>query len=763
MIKSSNLKIVFFACILSFCSSNISIAQKGLAKQGFLEKSKAIVSQYTANFDQPPARIPSQVAVDAPLLGNGSTGVAIAGPPDKQSYYLARNDFWRLKSGFNESYPAVLGKVEVSIPMLKKASYQVNVDLYTAIATSTFKSGDALLVIKSFVSAQNDCLILHLQNKGIRPINGEIDLLLPNKDQFKNNPPTEMLFPAVTKKKHGTNGTTLISRGFDTLVDIPTKAAAAGKILGRQQPVFNLKVGDSLTYVCALSSNFKNRDCAQAVLKTVNGLKAKKLRLLESAHKKWWADFWAESYVEIPDKLIEKQYYRSHYLMGSCSRDTQFAPPIFGTWITKEIPNWNGDYHLNYNYMAPYYGLYSSNHLGAASSYEQPLLDFMERGKFYSKEIAGITDGLLYPVGIGPKGMETTRQNAIMENTFGGYIKGGQVEYQGLFFGQKSNVSYGVTNMATAFYTTYDRRYARKIYSYVRGAAQFWSSYVKKDANGRYVIFNDAIHEGTVGDSNPILSLGLARQTLQLAMDLSSYLNMDQQLALKWAEVKENLVVFPVQERNGKQVFRYTEKGPAWWNDNSLGIQHIFPAMQIDLESEQNLIDIARNTIDEMGRWSDNNGTNSFFPAAVRVGYPADRILQHLNQYSGHTYPNGFQLDNPHGIENCSTVPTTINQMLCGTHGTVLKLFPVWPKQQDALFANLRVNGAFLVSSSLRDGAVVYVEISSEQGQPLILDNPWSGKQVSCHKNGKKTWLMKGNRLQIDTKKGDHFYLVAVR
>ncbi|WP_182983943.1 glycosyl hydrolase family 95 catalytic domain-containing protein [Sphingobacterium sp. UME9] len=762
--KSPNLKLVFFTCFLGFCSFGQSLAQRSPIPSGMLDRSKAIVSQYVAKFDRLATQIPSQVAVDAPLLGNGSTGVAIAGTPDRQTYYLARNDFWRLKSGFNESYPAVLGKVEVAIPMLKKASYQVDVDLYTAIATSTFQAGDTLLEIRSFVSEKDDCLILQFQNKGKQQINGQINLLLPAEDQFKNNPPAESLFPAVTQQGTRGNGTIFISRGFEELVDIPTKAAAAGKIITQQQPDFNLHAGESLTYVCALSSNFKSKNCVEKVLKTVDGLDLKNVKLLEREHKKWWADFWSESYVEIPDKVIEKQYYLSHYVMGSCSRDPQFAPPIFGTWITREIPNWNGDYHLNYNYMAPYYGLYSSNHLAAAGSYEQPLLDFMERGKFYSKEITGISEGLLYPVGIGPKGMETTRQNAIMESVFGGYIQGGQVEHKGLFFGQKSNVSYGVTNMATAFYTTYDRNYARKIYPYVRGAAVFWTNYVKKDENGRYVIFNDAIHEGTVGDSNPILSLGLVRQTLQLAADLSAYLDVDRQLAVNWTQVKANLATFPVQEKEGQSVFRYTEKGPAWWNDNTLGIQHIFPAMQIDLESDQRWITIARNTIEKMGRWTDNNGTNSFFPAAVRVGYSADSILYHLHRYSQHTYPNGFQRNNPHGIENCSTVPTTINQMLCGVHQQVLKLFPVWPKQQHGQFGNLRVDGAFLVSSKLDNGVVTYVEILSEQGRNLILDNPWPGHKISWRKNGKIMQPFEGDRLRVATKKGDRIYLqVAVQ
>jgi len=59
------------------------------------------------------------------MLGNGFTGMAISGDQEKQVYYLALNDFWRLKSSLNESFLAVLGKLEISIPELKGALFQI--------------------------------------------------------------------------------------------------------------------------------------------------------------------------------------------------------------------------------------------------------------------------------------------------------------------------------------------------------------------------------------------------------------------------------------------------------------------------------------------------------------------------------------------------------------------------------------------------------------------------------------------------------------
>ncbi|MDR2859630.1 MAG: hypothetical protein LBV64_04475, partial [Mediterranea sp.] len=209
------------------------------------------------------------------------------------------------------------------------------------------------------------------------------------------------------------------------------------------------------------------------------------------------------------------------------------------------------------------------------------------------------------------------------------------------------------------------------------------------------------------------------------------------------------------QERNGKTVFRYSEAGAGWWNSNTLGIQHIYPAGQIGLDSDPKLLEVSVNTIKDMQRWLDFNGTNSLFPAAVRVGYDADTILYQLNRYSEHTYLNGYQWNNPHGIENWSTVPNTVNEMLCMGHQNIVRLFPVWSRNKDASFHQIRVEGAFLVSAELKNGEVIDLSIFSEKGRELNLLNPWKNRKVKVKEvgsRGEKTY--EGERIKISTQPG---------
>ncbi|MFC0181911.1 hypothetical protein ACFFJX_04830 [Pseudarcicella hirudinis] len=577
---------------------------------------------------------------------------------------------------------------------------------------------------------------------------GKVALLLPQADQFYVNPPLENKFPDSTSSGNDAQGLQWIQRAFVKDVSIQSQAVAALKIIGKDSNEFLLKPGETMVMVCALSSNFRDTNCLQIVKQQIRKTSIETVKSTRKAHLAWWKHFWNKSLVNIEDPVIEQQYYRSQYNLASCSRDPKFPPGIFGSWVTREIPSWNGDYHLNYNYTAPFYALYSSNHLEQAMPYYEPLLDFIERGKYYSEKITQIPDGVLYPVGIGPLGIETTRNSLMNYKT----------EDEGLFFGQKSNAAYCAVTMSMHFYKTYDRSFAKHVYPFIRSVAIFWQHYLKKDGK-RYIIENDAIHEGTFGTMNPILSLGLVPVVLKTAIDMSTLLNEDKALRDDWKEKIDHLSGYTFQVRNGKTVFRYSEKGTDWWNDNTLGIQHIYPAGQIGLESDSNLLQVARNTIEVMNRWKDYNGSNSFFPAAVRVGYNSDTILTKLHDYSLHTYPNGFQSGNPHGIENCSTVPNTINEMLCMSNQNVLRVFAVWPKEKNASFSNIRCDGAFLVSSELKNKAVKYLIITSEKGQDCVIQNPWKGKTLIIKSKYRKVRKQDGEKIKLPTLAGETLFI----
>ncbi|MDR1561829.1 MAG: hypothetical protein LBS54_01910 [Dysgonamonadaceae bacterium] len=753
MTKKNLLLLAAIACTIICCSCQPS------------DNPASVISKHVIRFNEPPRRIPSKVSVDAPLLGNGYMGVALAGQPERQIFYIARNDFWRLKSAHNESYPLALGKLEISIPDLAGAEYLVEQNIYDAITEARFIKGDTTVVYKTFLAATDDILSVEISMEGKGELPGYLRLIAAGSVEYDNidyHRPIDRPFPGVHETGYG-DGVFYATRAFEDSVDIPTKASIALRLTGddnirsQEEPgKFVLKQGRPVSFVLATSSNFKSENPKLTATEKVNNVTGKDyLNVLKKQHREWWHDYWAKSWVSIPDSAIERLYYLSLYGTASCCRDKDFPPGLLGTWVTKEQPAWMADYHLNYNFQAPFYALYSANRTEQAEPFYSPILAFMERGKYYSEKISGIPDGVIYPVGIGPLGIETTRWSDAMEQAVPSWRKSNNIQYGGMFWGQKSNASYCVVNMAFHFYRTFDEEFTNKVYPFVKACATFWENYVKWET-GRYVIYNDAIHEGTtLEDFNPILSLGFVRQTMQTALDMSELLGKDADRRDKWTHIRDNIAESPLMERDGKTVFRLSERGFDLCDGNSLALQHIYPGEQVGLGSPPKTLEIARNTI-KYKNFLDGNASNSIFPTAVRIGLDPDTITEHLNRYAAHTFTNGFQLDNPHGVENWSTVPNTINEMLCMGHQGITRLFPVWSRKKDAQFHNIRTVGAFLISASLTAGEVNKVSVFSEKGKTLNMLNPWSGRKVRVTSVDSDT-IYEGDTLHIITKQNTKY------
>ena len=511
------------------------------------------------------------------------------------------------------------------------------------------------------------------------------------------------------------------------------KIAVVTRVLGSDKESVTIAPREKSVVVAVILSDLDAKDTLAEAKAQAAPLTLGKTDELSAKHRQWWQAFWSRSFAEIPDKVIELHWYSTQYIMASCSRAGKVAPGLWGNWITRDDTHWHGDFHLNYNFQAPYYSVYSANHADVSL----PFYDAMNQSIPLGKRIAEKRGwkGIHLPVSIGPWGM---------------CPEGGNADW-----GQRSNAAYAALNFIWYYQYTQDAQWLKTTgYPYMREVAAFWEDYLKLE-NGRYVIYTDAIHEGSGADFNSILSLGLVRTLFKNMLLMSADLGVDADKRAKWQDICGKISDWPLQERNGKTVFRYSEKGTAWWNDNTLGIQHIFPAGAIGLDSDPKLLAISRNMIEEMGRWADNNGSSSWYTACARVGYDPETILTHMRQmYDKHSMPNRIVYFGGGGIENASP-SLALNEMLLQSHEGVLHLFPCWPKDQDARFGTLRACGAFLVSAELKGGTIGGVKITSERGKPCSVQNPWPGKSVRVTRNGQSTETVTGERFTLKTGVGE--------
>jgi alpha-L-fucosidase 2 len=794
---------IVVCCLVSFCLvAALAINDAAGGAQAPKLSAKSIISQYANSTEAPPKYGHyTKASTDALLMGNGDMGLSVGGPAEALRFWINKNDFWRLQGKQRGAQPKLFGWLDIKAPAMQGATYKIEQPIYNPVTRGSFVKGGVTLTFNARVMATSNIAWIELKAAGgaieieISPQLTDQELVLPELNISESN------------RSSGLAGDTLwLRRHYDKNVDIETGMAAAVRLslagkwtlqdnkptepyeyehqrIGNIKPAFKpmaalgatqkitLKPGKPLTVLIGVESFFKNKKYRRGAVSLVGSITPDRLAKLHTAHAAWWADYWGKSWVSIPQKHIEKDYYSSLYVLGSAYRDRGFPPGLFGIWVLSECPAWNGDYHLNYNHNAGCYGLYSANRIAQADVCTDPYLDFLPTARRYAKELYDMP-GVFFPVGIGPKGIDVTYRAGDINGRYGNPRRSTK---KVMHHGQKTNASESLVPINFRFRTTWDRQYAKTFYPFVRDAAAFWVAFLKfepfdgaQGKDNRYVLYDHAVHENSGPNVNGTAALGLIRMTFKLALDMSEMLGVDEKLKEKRQHVLDHLSKYSTwnipdmgrRKYKGQKVFLYSEKGKTWHGDNSLGIQHIYPAGQIGLESSPELLKISRDMITVMRRWYDFNGTNSFYPAAVRVGYDPEIILKFLEGWAKRKTANGMKhSNNPHGMESCTTSIVTINMMMCTAHQDVLRVFNCWPRELDAAFENLRVDGAFLVSSRLSGGKIQYVRITSEQGRPCTIQNPWPDRPVKLTRADGTVETLSGKRFTMKTKKGETLLL----
>jgi hypothetical protein len=749
-------KQIFFLMILALTGIILHSCQSP-------DNDRLYVSKYKGVFRAAPQKAPTLFTPDGPIAGNGDVGILYSGPPEKQCIYFSKNDFWRSKPGYPDGAVSLVGGLNINVDALAGARYYAEQLIHNGTIKALFQKNDLSYRLNSWVAAG--------ENVAVVALNGEGEALKINLD----------LWPKTgneSKTESGQDGDVYwFTRIFDSPeLEWPTHIAVAMKILGAAGKNFTLNPSEKVKLVIAFCTNHDDEDYFNLAIQKAKSATENSLAVLRAEHVDWWKDFWSNSQIRIGDSLMEKYYYGSQYLLASCSRNTEFPPGLWGNSLSDDagFSNWEGDYHLNYNHQAPWWGVYSSNQVELSDPYDAPLLDYMENGKKHAKELLNC-GGIYYPVGIGPKGFCASRYPLTEEKMLKAYrTPDTNIEGGFMFCGQKSHTVFSTVNMFMRFYHTYDTAYARKVYPFLIEVANFWEDYLKFE-NGRYVIYNDNFTEvgpwlgknwdENFGDINPSLTLGMLRMFFSGITEVSSFLSKDLDRHEKWQHILDNLSEIPTVEVDGMTRIPGCEGGTGSGRNLFLGYwgMHglIYPSDAFGIKRNPGFVELLR---DEIGTWNDELWMtaiiNTIYPVAVRCGYPPEFILGKLTERIKKTsFPNLWIPQPGGGVETFSAVPATINEMLIQSYEGMIRLFPAWPRERDAEFKNLRTYGAFLVSSGLSKGEVLYVNVFSERGRKCVVENPWAERRVNLLVNGKSPIVLEGGLLEFETHAGDRIVL----
>lgn len=655
---------------------------------------------------------------DGSVSGNGDLCV-ITGAQDKGlRLYLSKIDLWHFVESHDDGGLRPLGIIDVDLPaeLLNQYTEIQNMDN----GTIEVACGKNQVNISIKVNKTENSLMLEFS--GTVKVRPEVKVF-PGKIHGKS-------------KVVSRDGCIFLYRDLNTENSVESTYGC-----------FAFRQVDSNRYYGFCATNHDCKKPEELAITKAKAVSTEVFEILDEKHRKAWKEFYSKSSFTLSDKQFENAWYASQYLLACCCGNGKFAPGLYGNFITVENPSWHSDFHLNYNYQALFYAACSSNHPELTDSYCAPLEEFLQRGReFASKFDCG---GALFPVAIGPHGLLTEWQPEV------------KYPFLRLFLGQKSNGIHACDIPVYRWKATKDIDYARKhAYPLLKECLDFFVDYCTFE-DGRFCVNKDAAHEVPyykknfdekqrpynryINDKNNTLTLGMLRLCIPAAIEMAGALGVDEERCRVWQNLLDNLSPFPTCYRRFRKVYRYTESGQRWNNGNDVGLQFIYPGRCIGLSSSKKELEIARNTFSQKAVrcYRDDNAVSSFFPMAAHLGIDGRIITANLRQLlDKHQLPNMMFKFAGGGTEYIPIAANTLNEMALQSYEGIIRLFPAWDRSIDASFTNLRADGAFLVSSSVRNGRTGMTEIFCEKGGTLKVLNPF----IECK-------IIRGSEITVSSEK----------
>ena len=206
-----------------------------------------------------------------------------------------------------------------------------------------------------------------------------------------------------------TGGQTSATLTFSASAAAPTTVASVVRTTKDPSCVALPKLGTPP--LCGLSTT----DSAAAAALVVKSAAGITLEEAAADHAQSWAAFWNVSSISLPDAPeTEDFWFGAQYVANSAiphEGQEQTPPGLYGPWSTIDNPGWHGDFTIDYNYEAIFYGVMSSNHPEMMRSYPNPMLSYAPLAAEYaatkSKLILGhACPGLHFPDVLAPWGFQ---------------------------------------------------------------------------------------------------------------------------------------------------------------------------------------------------------------------------------------------------------------------------------------------------------------------------------------------------------------------
>jgi hypothetical protein len=456
-----------------------------------------------------------------------------------------------------------------------------------------------------------------------------------------------------------------------------------------------------LTCYVAVATEREGPDPAGRATALVHAAAEQGWEALHRKHAAAWEKIWSANRVELADRNLERQWYRSTYLLACNAKPGGPAPGLFGVAVPYDCPPWRSDRHNNWpEYSSLFWGAFVSNHLDLAMNYAEHTSAFLPTARRLAREIYEC-DG------------------AAFGHLFIDYSR--RYYFDNLWSRSLYLTAINAQNLWWHYQYSQDRAYLQRwAYPVMRECADFYVSLVRKNEPGCYDLWPTVPCEyrGFLKDlalsRNCLFDLALVKFLLRATLEASLLLGADEDKRPGWQDLLDHVPPYQTIEVEGKTVFQDVTGNPEIPPYNHpVGIGPLFPGEDPECFGSGRWREIAENTL-RWRKWADfevmayarlGDGETAYRLAGG--GRPARR-----EEDANVTWASA------RGLQH-------VGELLLSSWDGVIRLFPAWPLEKAARFENLRANGAFLVSAECGEGRIGAVTIQSEAGAEARVARPW--------------------------------------
>ncbi len=472
---------------------------------------------------------------------------------------------------------------------------------------------------------------------------------------------------------------------------------------------------------------------------------------IKNEHSAYWKRYWKKSSICIPDKELEKTYYRSWYLFASTSRKGSYPMPLQGVWTADNdcLPPWRGDYHHDTNTQMSYQGFLKANRLKEGICFTDYLWKYRKQYKSFAESFYGVK-GLIIP------GVST-----IDGKPMGGWAHYSLSPTMTIWAAQSFDELYLYTGSKTYL--------MKRAFPFFKDIADAFMG-ILEERNGKLYLplsSSPEIHDDTVAaylEPNSNFDLGLLRYLFSKTVLYCDALGQD---GTKYKEALSKLD--DINLINGVISLDKNEL----LNESHRHFSHLialYPLHLINYDTDEHK-KIYENSLEQLENLGTENWVGFSFCMAAQIYAMAEngeKAYENLFKFAdGFVGENGFHLNGDfknRGYSNYKYRPFTLEslfgfcdalqEMLLQQHRGYIHIFPAIPKEwcsKTVAFKNFRGYNGVRISAKMLNGKIKEIEFFSKKEATLKIKNSFGSE---CIRYENKTVYDKNGYFEVTLKKG---------